>query len=116
MLRMTFPNPDHHLLPGMFVRAVLTEGVEDAAILVPQQGVSRNQKGEATAWVVGPDETADQRVISVGRAIGDRWVVVDGLASGDRVIVEGTQRLRPGTPVRATEIETPTTPEPMEKG
>lgn len=111
MLRMVFPNPDHVLLPGMFVRAVITEGVDDTAILVPQQGVSRNTKGQAVAWVVGQGEIAEQRVLEVGRAIGDKWVVADGLAAGDRVIVDGMQRLRPGTPVAATELDPSATPE-----
>jgi membrane fusion protein (multidrug efflux system) len=110
MLRMTFPNPRYDLLPGTFVRAIVTEGVEDAAILVPQQGVTRNPKGEAVVWIVGKGDVAEQRVLKLGRALGDRWVVVDGLSVGDRVIVEGLQRLRPGTKVRAAEFIAPEPP------
>ncbi|MCM2317387.1 MAG: HlyD family secretion protein, partial [Thermoanaerobaculia bacterium] len=110
MLRMVFRNPRLVLLPGMFVRAIVTEGVEDDAILVPQQGVTRNTKGQAIAWIVGPDEKAQQRVITVGRTMGDRWVVTDGLVPGERVIVEGLQRLRPGTSVRATEFVASSSP------
>ncbi len=99
-LRMVFPNPDHILLPGMFVRAVLEEGVRADAILVPQQGVSRDQKGEPYCFVVGPDGKAEQRTLALDRAIGDRWLATKGLAAGDRVIVEGLQRVRPGADVK----------------
>lgn len=104
MLRMVFPNPNDELLPGMYVRAVVTEGVDDRTILVPQQGVTRNAKGEAIAWIVGAGDKVEERVLEVGRAIGDRWVVTKGLAPGDRVIVEGLQKVRPGAPVHATEF------------
>lgn len=100
-LRMVFPNPDHVLLPGMFVRAVVEEGVDENAILVPQQGVTRDVRGNPITWVVGADETVQQRPLKLGRAIGDRWLVTDGLAAGDRVIVEGLQKVRPGDTVRA---------------
>ncbi|MFA6954702.1 MAG: efflux RND transporter periplasmic adaptor subunit [Thermoanaerobaculia bacterium] len=114
MLRMVFPNPRNELLPGMFVRAFITEGIEDASILVPQQGVTRNPRGQAVAWIVGSGDKAEQRVLTVGRAIGDKWVVVDGLAAGDRVIVEGLQRLRPGVVVHAAEFVTPAKPQRAE--
>lgn len=100
-LRMVFPNPDHVLLPGMYVRAVVEEGVLLDAILVPQQGVARTPKGEPYALVAGKDGKVEQRMLTVGRAMGDRWLVTAGLAAGDQVIVEGTQRVRPGADVKA---------------
>jgi membrane fusion protein (multidrug efflux system) len=101
VLRMVFPNPDYTLLPGMFVRAVVVEGANDKAILVPQQGVSRDVKGNASCLVVGSDGTVQPRPITVGRAIGDRWLVTGGLTEGDQVIVEGLQKVRPGMPAKA---------------
>lgn len=100
-LRAVFPNPKQTLLPGMFVRAILEEGVSDNAILVPQRGVTRNPKGEAVAMVVGAGEKAEQRVIKVSRTVGDNWLVSEGMKTGDRVIVEGLQKARPGTQVKA---------------
>ena len=100
-LRMVFPNPDHVLLPGMFVRAVVEEGVDENAILVPQQGVSRDVRGNPFALVVGKGETVEQRVLTLDRAVADRWLVTGGLAAGDRVIVDGLQRVRPGQEVHA---------------
>ena len=100
-LRMVFPNPDHVLLPGMFVRAVVEEGVAEQAILAPQQGVARDPRGNAIALVVGPDGTAQERALKLGRAIGDRWLVTEGLAAGDQVIVDGLLRVRAGVPVHA---------------
>jgi membrane fusion protein (multidrug efflux system) len=88
-LRAVFPNPKALLLPGMFVRAVVSEGMAPNAILVPQQAVSRNEKGEATVFVVGADNTAQPRVLTTSRAVGDKWLVTSGLATGDRVITEG---------------------------
>ncbi len=100
-LRMVFPNPEHVLLPGMYVRAVVEEGVLSDAILVPQQGVARTPKGEPYALVAGKDGKVEQRMLTVGRAMGDRWLVTAGLAAGDQVIVEGTQRVRAGADVKA---------------
>jgi len=100
-LRTLFPNPDLLLLPGMFVRAIVQEGVNDTAILVPQRGVSRNQKGEPVAMVVGADGKVEARTLKVDRALGDQWLVAGGLAAGDQVILEGLQRVRPGMPVKA---------------
>ena len=96
ILRMVFPNPKHILLPGMYVRAVVQEGVVDSAILVPQQGVSRDPKGNPVALIVDGEGKVEQRMITVDRAIGDKWLVSSGLAPGDRVIVEGMQKVRPG--------------------
>ena len=100
-LRMVFPNPDHVLLPGMFVRAIVEEGVNPEAILVPQQGVTRDQKGSPYALVVGEDGKVEQRMLTLDRTVGDRWLVSKGLVAGDRVIVEGLQRIRPGADVKA---------------
>ena len=100
-LRALFPNPEQLLLPGMFVRAIVQEGVSEQAILVPQRGVSRNPKGEAMVMVVGGEEKVEPRVIKVSRTVGDNWLVSDGLKVGDRVILEGIQKARPGTQVKA---------------
>lgn len=101
-LRMVFPNPEGVLLPGMFVRATVEEGMLDGAILAPQQGVLRNPKGEPYAFVVDTEGKVGMRMLTLEREIGDQWLVTAGLAAGDRVIVEGVQVLqmqRPGTPV-----------------
>ena len=100
-LRAQFPNPDQFLLPGMFVRAIVHEGVREQGMLVPQRGVSRNTAGVATALVVGSGEVVEPRMIKAERTIGDAWLVTGGLQAGDRVIVEGLQRVRPGVPVKA---------------
>jgi membrane fusion protein (multidrug efflux system) len=97
-LRALFPNPKHDLLPGMFVRAVIESGVDEKAIAVPQQGVTRNQKGEATALVLNQQGIVEQRVIATGGTLGDKWLVKSGLAAGERVIVEGVQKVKPGAP------------------
>lgn len=103
-LRAVIPNPDRLLMPGMYVRAVLQEGVNDAALLVPQQAVTRSPDGAASTLVVGADNKVARRPIKVGRAVGNRWQVLDGLAVGDRVLVEGSQRARVGDTVKASEI------------
>ncbi|WP_371180587.1 efflux RND transporter periplasmic adaptor subunit [Xanthomonas sacchari] len=103
-LRAVVPNPDHLLLPGMYVKAVLPMAVDEQAILVPQQAVSRNSKGEAVAMVVGNDHKVAQRVLRTGDAIGDEWVVRDGLKAGDRVIVQGLQKVSVGAEVKAVEV------------
>jgi membrane fusion protein (multidrug efflux system) len=99
-LRAVFPNPKHELLPGMYVRAVIEQGVSEKAVLVPQQGVSRDPQGHATALVLEADGTVAQRTLQTARAIGDRWLVSSGVAPGDRVIVEGVQKVRPGGKAR----------------
>jgi membrane fusion protein (multidrug efflux system) len=106
MLRMVFPNPKHILLPGMYVRAIVEEGEVDRAILIPQQGVSRDAKGNPLALVVDGSGKVEQRMITVDRAIGDRWLVSSGLAPGERVIVEGAQKVRPGTSVKVVPFDT----------
>jgi membrane fusion protein (multidrug efflux system) len=101
ILRAIFPNPKRVLLPGMFVRAVLEEGVNEKALLVPQQGVSRDPKGNPLALTVNAEGKVQQRTLTLDRTIGDKWLVTDGLAPGDRVIVEGVQKVRPGSSVKA---------------
>jgi membrane fusion protein (multidrug efflux system) len=104
-LRARFPNPDDTLLPGMYVRAILDQAVDQAAILAPQQGVTRDAKGNATALVVGAGDKVEPRTLAAERAIGDRWLVTSGLAAGDKLIVEGLNKIGPGMPVHATEIQ-----------
>lgn len=100
-LRAIFPNPDHVLLPGMFVRARIDEGIQPHAILVPQQGVTRTPRGDATVMIVNAENQAEVRNVTASQAIGDRWLVTDGLKPGDKVIVSGLQKVRPGAPVNA---------------
>jgi membrane fusion protein (multidrug efflux system) len=105
ILRMVFPNPNGVLLPGMFVRAMVKEGVSAQAILVPQQAVSRDSKGNPVALIVGASGKVEQRMLSLDRAIGDQWLVSSGLATGDRVIAEGMQRVRPGAAVKEVSFD-----------
>jgi len=100
-LRAVFPNPNGLLLPGMFVRTAIKEGEREQAILVPQQGVSRNSKGNPFALVVSAESKAEMRPLVLERAVGDQWLVSKGLAPGDKVIVEGLVMLRPGADVKA---------------
>ncbi|WP_282339452.1 efflux RND transporter periplasmic adaptor subunit [Pseudomonas sp. PS02288] len=100
-LRAVFPNPDHMLLPGMFVHAELVGGVRSEAILVPQQGVTRNPKGEAVAMVVNAENKVETRVLKADRAVGNQWLVSEGLKAGDRVITEGLQYVQAGAEVKA---------------
>jgi membrane fusion protein (multidrug efflux system) len=100
ILRTQFPNPQRILLPGMYVRAIVQEGVAEQAILVPQQAVSRNPKGNPVALVVGASDKVEQRMLRLDRAIGDKWLISEGLNAGDRLIVEGVQRVRAGSSVK----------------
>jgi membrane fusion protein (multidrug efflux system) len=95
-LRALFPNPKGELLPGMFVRARLEEGVNPQALLVPQVGVTRDQKGVPVALVVNAEKKVERRQLVTERAVGDAWLVSEGLRAGDQVIVEGLQKVRPG--------------------
>ncbi|MBU9833037.1 efflux RND transporter periplasmic adaptor subunit [Rahnella sp. FC061912-K] len=104
-LRAIFPNPQDSLLPGMFVRARLDEGVNNNALLVPQQGITRNPRGDATAMVIGADNKVELRTVTTTQAIGDKWVVTEGLKSGDKVIVTGLQKIKPGVQVTAQEVD-----------
>jgi len=103
-LRAEFKNPDRLLLPGMYVRAVIEEGVSSGAFLVPQRGVSRNIRGEATGLFVAADDKVEERVLTIRRGIGNDWLVETGVAEGDRLIVEGTMKARRGQPVNPTEV------------
>lgn len=101
-LRAVFPNPDRDLLPGMYVRAVIEEGVLAQTILVPQQAVTRNAQGEAQTLVVEAQDTLALRKLQLDRAVGGDWIVRQGLTAGDRVVVEGLQKAKPGMQVRVT--------------
>jgi len=101
ILRVVFPNPEDIILPGMFVQAVIKEGINEQAILIPQQGVSRDSKGNPLALIADAESKVAFRQLTLDRAINDKWLVSAGLAPGDRVIVEGMQRVRPGTTVNA---------------
>ena len=109
-VRARFPNPDGLLLPGMFVRAKLSQGVAQAAILVPQQGLSRDPRGAATVMLVGADHKAVLRTVVANRTVGDKWLVSQGLAPGDKVIVEGLDRLKPGQTVSPVPAGSPPRP------
>ncbi len=110
VLRAVFPNPNKVLLPGMFVRAELNEGVYQNGILAPQQGVSHDPKGAATAFVVGPDGKAQPRTLKTAEAVGDKWLVTDGLKPGDKLIVEGLLKVQPGMAVHAVPANTTAPP------
>ena len=99
-LRALFPNPEHILLPGMYVRAVIAEGVDENALLVPQRALRRDPKGQASGLLVDGGGKVDVRLVDVGRTVGDSWQVLSGLKPGDRVIVEGGQNVRPGMSVK----------------
>lgn len=109
-LRAVFPNPNGTLLPGMFVRTHLRQGIRENALLVPQRGITRDKNGKATALVVGEDDKVQLREVEVERNIGAAWLINQGLAAGERVIVDGVQRAQPGMPVKAlpaTPTDTP---------
>lgn len=106
-LRIVVPNPDGLLLPGMYVRAVIGTGVRDQALLVPQPGITRDPKGGASALVVNAAGQVEPRAVTVSRTVGDRWLVESGLSVGDRVIVQGLQKVRPGMPVTPVEAAAP---------
>ncbi len=100
-VRALFPNPEAQLLPGMYVRAVVTEAVEEQALLAPQQSVTRDATGQAVAYVIGHDDRLELRTLTLGRAIGDQWLVYKGLAAGERLAVDGAQKASPGALVVA---------------
>ena len=104
-LRALFPNPDKLLLPGMFVREQIEEGTRTDAILVPQVAVTHNQKGEPTTLVVNADNKVELRPLVTERAIGDKWLIADGVKAGERVIVEGVQFAKPGATVKPEEVQ-----------
>ncbi|WP_035057032.1 efflux RND transporter periplasmic adaptor subunit [Andreprevotia chitinilytica] len=102
-LRAVVPNPKGELLPGVFVRARLEEGVNNKALLVPQQGVTRDAQGNAVAMVIGAEGKVEVRILKAQQSLGDKWLVSDGLKAGDKVIVEGLQKVRPGSPAKPVE-------------
>ncbi|CAM3243259.1 component of acridine efflux pump [Xenorhabdus nematophila ATCC 19061] len=110
-MRAVFPNPNEEILPGMFVRTKLEEGVRQNAILVPQQAVTRTPRGQATTLVVDKDNKVEVRDINAAQAIGNKWLVTEGLKSGDKVIVTGLQKIAPG--ITVTPVETDLNAKPM---
>ncbi len=112
LLRAIVPNPKSVLRPGMYVKALLVEGVQKQGVLAPQQGIMRDPKGDATALVVGADGKIQPRVVHVTRTIGDKWLVDDGLGAGDRLVVEGLQKVQPGMSVKPVEAKTAASPAP----
>ena len=103
-LRAVFPNPRQVLLPGMFVRAQVEEGVNQQAILVPQRAVTRNQQGQPTALVVGTNNKVELRTLHTERTIGENWLVTSGLSAGDKVIVDALQKIAPGAEVKTVTL------------
>ncbi len=115
-LRAVFPNPDAVLLPGMYVRAVLQEGVKAQGLLVPQQAVTRDGTGKPTAYVVGSDSKLQRRVLEVDRTVGDQWLVRSGIQAGDQLVVDGQQRATPGAQVKTTPWTPKAAPAPQAPG
>jgi membrane fusion protein (multidrug efflux system) len=103
-IRARFPNPEALLLPGMYVRAVFSPVEAKDAILAPQQAISRDVKGNATALVVNGDSKAEMRTLVADRTVGDKWLVTSGLQPGDRLIVEGLSRIKPGQSVKPVAV------------
>ncbi len=104
-IRAVIPNPDGDLLPGMYVKTRLSMAINAQAMLIPQKAVTRNNKGEATAWIVDESGKVAQRILQLGQAVGDRWVVSSGVKEGDRVVVEGTQKIKSGDVVKTVEVD-----------
>ncbi|TDP44407.1 membrane fusion protein (multidrug efflux system) [Zavarzinia compransoris] len=102
-LRSLFPNPKEQLLPGMFVRATVQVGVDDKGLLVPQRGITRSPTGDGVAMVVNAKGEVEARKVTADRAVGDAWLVTEGIAAGDKVIIDGLQRIQPGMPVKPVE-------------
>lgn len=113
-LRVRVPNPDNFLLPGMYVRAVVDMGQRPNGVLAPQQGITRDAKGHAVAMVVTPEGKVEQRIVQASRTIGDQWLVDEGLKAGDRVIVEGLQKVQPGGMATAVEAGAAQAPGPSQ--
>ena len=105
ILRIIFPNPKDILMPGMFVRAIVQEGIHKKAVLIPQQAVSRDPKGNPITLIVDKNSTVQQKQLMLDRPIGDKWLVSSGLEPGDQVIVEGTLKVKPGIPVKVVNLE-----------
>jgi membrane fusion protein (multidrug efflux system) len=115
-LRMSFTNPKQVLLPGMYVRARVEEGVKKGAILAPQQAVLRDPKGNPYSWVVGKDGHIVRRALVIDRALGNQWLISDGLMAGDQLVMEGTDRVKEGMPVRTTVFKDTTPSQPATAG
>ena len=113
-LRVVFPNPKQVLLPGMFVRAIVEDGVDAEAILAMQQGVTRDPKGNAIALVLDKSDKVEQRTLTLDRTMGAKWLVTSGLAAGDRLIVEGLQKVRPGMTVKVVPFAPAAAPTPAQ--
>lgn len=111
-LRGEFPNPDNDLLPGMYVRVLVQQGVEKDAISVPQQAVQRSNSGQSQVYIVSADNKVEVRNVTLGRTVGTRWQVASGLKAGEKVIVEGFQKIGPGAPVEPTEWNPDAKPAP----
>ena len=103
-LRGIVPNPDHLLLPGMFVRAHLDQGIRKASILAPQRGITFDYSGTPTAMIVGEGNKVERREIKTAQAVGDQWLVLYGLSPGDRIIVEGLQKIKVGMEVKPVQV------------
>jgi len=103
LLRAQFPNPDALLLPGMYVRAFITEGVDAKAMLVPQPAISRDRKGDAIVRIVNAEGRLEARPVTLARSVEGDWLVTSGLAEGDRVVIEGAATAPPGTPVKVVD-------------
>ena len=101
IMRGQFPNTDGDLLPGMYVRVLVEQGIQKNVIAIPQQAVQRDGTGRSQVYVVKSDDTLELRTVRTGRVVGDRWVIEEGLAAGERVVVEGFQKIRPGAAVNA---------------
>ncbi len=117
-LRIVFPNPESALLPGMYVRAMVEEGIIEDAILVPHQAVTHNMRGETASFIVDSSDKIEIRKLSVDRSIGDKWLIREGLRAGDRVVMEGVQRIRPGIQVKAVPFDSqpePSAVQPVKK-
>jgi len=115
-LRARFSNPQGVLLPGMFVRAIFAQAIDTQAFLVPQAGVTRDPKGNATVWIVGPGDRAVPRTVVAERTIGANWVVTQGLAPGDKVIVQGIANLKPDAQIKPVPASTPQHIQPPKGG
>ncbi|MGZ5477268.1 MAG: efflux RND transporter periplasmic adaptor subunit [Thermoanaerobaculia bacterium] len=109
-LRAVFPNPEHELMPGLFVRGIVSQGEVKNAFKVPQAAVVRGNDGQAFVWLIGPDDMVKRQPVTVRRAIDDTWLVTEGLSSGDRVVVDGLQRVQPDSKVTPVAVEQPDTP------
>lgn len=114
-LRAIFPNPNGDLLPGMYVTALLDEGSRQNVLMVPQEGVTHNAQGKATALILDKDDVVQQREINAVKAIGNQWLVTAGLQPGDRVIVSGLQRIRPGIKAQAISSDENTASNPAKQ-